>query len=261
MSARREAAPYDLEWSTARIAELEAERARLAAMVGILQQVAVAANVAETMLTITHQLGEAYGLDRSSVILFDEAKGARIVASHEDESIRSLPVDLSRYPEVRRAIDTGATVYLADATAEPMSWMVRETLRRRNVGSAIVVPIILRKACVGALFLRTRRDRTPISAEDIGFFESVATILSKALAKGEVDAAAATRQAALTATARRMDAQRVALLAFIERLLEEFKSLDGQAEAVSALAPGAEGELDKMVEMVLMRMGKGAKKG
>jgi GAF domain-containing protein len=253
--------PDDLQQLTSRIAELEAERTRLTAMVGILQQTAAAANVADTMVTVTHQLGEAYTLDRSSIILLDEARAARIVATHEDPSVRSLPVDLSRYPEVRRAIESGKTVYLADATAEPMSWMVRETLRRRNVGSAIVVPITLNNNCVGALFLRSRRDRAPVTNEDITFFESVAAILATALAKGQVDAAAASQQAALTATVRRMDAQRIALLAFLERLLGEFKGLEGQAESVAALAPAAGRELDRMVDMVLQKLGKGAKKG
>jgi GAF domain-containing protein len=250
-----------LERSTARIAELEAEGTRLAAMVGILQQTALAPNVADTMVAVTHQLGEAYALDRSSIILFDEAGTARIVATHEDPSVRSLPVELSRYPEVRRAMESGKTVYLADATAEPMSWMVRETLRRRNVGSAIVVPITLNATCVGVLFLRTRRDRAPIADGEIRFFESVAAILATALAKEQADIVAARQQAALTATIRRMDAQRVPLVSFLERLLGQFKGMDGQAAAVTALAPGAEGELDRMVDMVLQKLGKGARKG
>jgi hypothetical protein len=58
-----------------------------------------------------------------------------------------------------------------------------------------------------------------------------------------------------------MDAQRVALVSFLERLLGQFKGMDGQAAAVTALAPGAEGELDRMVDMVLQKLGKGARKG
>lgn len=260
MAARREAAPDSSEPLTARIVELEAERTRLSTMVAVLQRVAVAPNVADAMLTVARELGEAYVLDRSSVLLVDQAGGARIVASHEDPSIKSLAVDLSRYPEVRRAIASCTTVFLADVTAEPMSWMVRETLRKRNVASAIVAPITQSGKCVGALFLRTRRDQPPVTREDIRFFESVAAILATAFAKARADATAARQQTALSASVRRVDAQRAALVAFLERLLVQFRNLDAHAESVAALAPAADHDLDRMVSMVVQALANGAAK-
>lgn len=252
MAARRDAAPEHWERLTARVAELESERTRLSTMVAVLQQVASATHVADALLTVTHELGRAYDLDRSSIVLIDHGGGARIVASHEDPSIRSLSIELSRYPEVRRAIVSGATVHLPDVHEEQMSWMVRETLRRRNVGAAVVVPIIPNGRCVGALFLRTRRERAPIAASDIKFFESVAAILATALAKAHADSIAARQQAAIATSARRLDAQRAALIAFVDRLFVEFKELDGQA--ASYAASSADPEFNQMVGTVLQSL-------
>ncbi|HYV97145.1 MAG TPA: GAF domain-containing protein [Gemmatimonadaceae bacterium] len=253
-------APDHFEALTARVAELEAERTRLAAMVTILQRVAGAANVTDAMVTVSHELAEVYSLDRSSIILLDPAEGARIVASSEDPSIRNLSIELSRYPEVHRAIASESTVFIADLTAEPMSWMVRETLRRRNVASAIVVPIMQSEKCVGALFLRTRRDRAPVTAEDIGLFESVAAMVGSAIAKAHSDAAAVRQQVSVTGAALRVDAQRIALVTFLDRLLAQFRNLDGQAESVATLTDAADADLDRAVSMVVRALGIGATK-
>src|SRR5277367_3321226 len=86
----------------ARVAELTRERDNLVAVVDILQEISASLHFEEILQTIARKLGEAFGLDRSSIFLSGERSEVRLVASYEDPSIRNLVVDLDRYPELKR---------------------------------------------------------------------------------------------------------------------------------------------------------------
>ena len=43
----------------------------------------------------------------------------RLVATYEDPTIRNHIVDLERYPELKRAIQSGETVFIPDAANDP----------------------------------------------------------------------------------------------------------------------------------------------
>src|SRR6185312_7298484 len=124
----------------------------------------------DILQTIARKLGETFGLDRSSIFLTGDPADVRLVASYEDPTIRNVVVDLSRYPELQRAFESGETVFIPDAASEPMLRDVRAQLDMRNVRSIIV-----------AIFLRTERDATPFSDSDVRFCQVVASLTAKAL--------------------------------------------------------------------------------
>ena len=69
--------------------------------------------------------GSESGYDRETMLrslaaLYD-ADGVRLVASYEDPTIRNLIVDLNRYPELKRAFESGETVFIPDATTTNFS--------------------------------------------------------------------------------------------------------------------------------------------
>src|SRR5215472_2124967 len=126
----------------AKVEELERERARLLAVIEILHEISGTLHFVDILQTIARKMGETFGLDRSSIILADRGgQTARLVASYEDPSIRNLVIDLARYPEIRRAMDTGDTVFVADATSDPTLEHVKGALERRKVRTITVVPI------------------------------------------------------------------------------------------------------------------------
>ena len=99
----------DVERLQARLTALEQERKHLLAVIEILQDVGGSL-----------RLGETFGLDRCSIFLAERGGGSvRLVASYEDPGIRNYVVDLDRYPELRRALQTGETVFIADAATDP----------------------------------------------------------------------------------------------------------------------------------------------
>jgi GAF domain-containing protein len=171
----------EIERLEATIAALARERDQLVAVVDILQEISTSLHFADILQAVARTLGDTFGLDRCSIFLAGGPEGVRLVATYEDPSIRNLVVDLDRYPELKRAFESGDTVFIPDAANDPMLRDARTALDVRNVRAIIVVPIRWRAAVIGAIFLRTDRDTTPFSEADVRFCQVVASLTARAL--------------------------------------------------------------------------------
>ncbi len=245
-----------------RILELERERERLLTIIDILQELAGTLHFVDILQTIARRLGETFGLDRSSIFLAErDGRTARLVASYEDPSIRNLVVDLQRYPEISRAMDSGETVFIADATAEQSLKHVKNTLTRRKVKSITVVPIKYRGAAIGCIFLRTFKDGEPLSEGDIKFTQTVADLTAKALRNAHrYESLVKRTKGAAPGVAARPGAelQRAALIAYLQRLLDAFAGQD--KAALEQLLPDASAaELQRLVGVTMAVLAEEAK--
>ncbi len=234
----------------ARVRELEHERKHLLAIIEILQEIAGSLHFVDIMQSIARRLGEAFGLDRSSIFLAEQdGKTARLVASFEDPSIRNYVVDLDRYPELRRALTTGETVYIPDVEKDPSMEHLRGTFESRRVRSITVVPITFRRAAIGAVLLRTFRDSAPFSEADVRFCEVVASLTAKALRNAHRFEKLQQRVGDPTGS-RAVERERVALIGFLRRLLDDFTAREGPwSEGLLARASGE--EIERLVGVAL----------
>jgi len=240
----------DVERLQARVRELEHERKHLLAVIEILQELAGSLHIVDIMQAIARRLGEVFGLDRASIFLAErDAKTARLVASFEDPSIRNYVVDLERYPELRRALTDGETVYIPDVELDPTMAHLKGAFDTRNVRSITVVPITWRGASIGAIMLRTFRDGPAFSEADVRFCQVVASLTAKALRNAH-------RFEKLQARvgegggSRAVERERVALIGFLRRLLDEFAAREGPwSEGVLARASAE--ELERLVGVAL----------
>src|ERR1044071_3659890 len=106
----------EAERLAARIAELEHERRHPLAVIEILKEDSRSFNLIYILHSITRHPRESFGLDRCSIFLGEKGgKQVRLVASYEDPTIRNYVVDLDRYPELKRAMVSGETVFIPDA--------------------------------------------------------------------------------------------------------------------------------------------------
>src|ERR1700704_347270 len=115
-----------------RLAELQRERDHLVAVVDILQEISSSLHFVDILQTIARKLGEAFGLDRCAIFLSGDKDQVRLVASYEDPTIRNLVVDLNRYPELKRAFESGETVFIPDAANDPMVRSIKSQLDTRK---------------------------------------------------------------------------------------------------------------------------------
>ena len=234
----------------AELAGVMRERDNLVAMVDVLQGISGATQYHDILQTIASKIGASFDLDRCSVFLFSERPGARLVASYEDPTIRNLEVDLARYPELRRSIESGETVLIADVAAEPTLRLAWPQLTRRQVRSLLVVPIKWRTAVIGALFLRTRRSLPPFRDDDVRFVQSLATVASRAL-KLAHRFEALLRHGDLRDEERSAEMRNVALLAFLRRLLERVDDAQPPGASEAALDRATTAELDRLASVAL----------
>lgn len=247
---------------SARIEELEKERERLLAIVEILGEISGTLHFVDILQAIARKLGETFGLDRCSIILSDTGgRTARLVASYEDPTIRNLVIDLARYPEIKSAMETGETVFIADAGTDPTLQHVKGALDRRKVRSISVVPIKYRGAAIGCIFLRTFKEGASFSDADIKFTQTVAELTAKALRNAHRYESLVRRSREAGGGAGdpvRSDLQRTALIVFLQRLLTAFTTHD--KDAIEHLLPQTSAaELERLTAVAMTVLAEEAK--
>jgi two-component system, sensor histidine kinase ChiS len=249
----------EIEKLRGRIAELQRERDHLVAVVDILQEISSSLHFVDILQTIARKLGQAFGLDRCSIFLAGEAAEVRLVASYEDPTIRNLVVDLNRYPELKRAFESGETVFIPDAMNDPMLSGARQALDLRNVRSIVVVPIRWRGTVIGAIFLRTERDGQAFSDGDVRFCQVVASLTAKALRNAHRFEALLRSTQDKTHAQRRSELQRIALISYIRRLLDRYTNTEDHMWAETLLPKASDEELDRLVSVAMQVLEEEAK--
>jgi GAF domain-containing protein len=240
----------ELERLQQRVEHLEHERRHLLAVIEILQEIAGSLHFVDIVQAVARRLGETFGLDRCSIFLMERGgQTVRLVASYEDPSIRNYVVDVDRYPELKRALQTGETVFIADAADDPALKHVRGQLLSRRVKTITVVPITWRTVAIGAIFLRTFRDGPSFSESDIQFCRVVANLTAKALRNAHRFERLQERMGDEPA-GRAQDRERVAILGYLRRLLDTFADKQGPWSE-SLLARASAEEIDRLVGVTM----------
>ncbi len=233
-----------------RVDALERERKQLLALLDIFKEISGSLHYVDIVQTVARRLGNTFGLDRCSVFLAEHGGGAvHLVASYEDPGIRNHVVDLSRYPELRRALETGEVVVIPDATRDPALAGVFAALSSRRVRSITVVPITWMGAAIGAIFLRTFKDGAELAEQEIEFCRVVADITARALRQAHHFERLQERRGG-GALAVGVERERAALLGFLRRFLSAFGERDGAWDE-GLLARASTHELDRLVGVAL----------
>jgi GAF domain-containing protein len=238
----------EVERLQARVQALEQERRHLLAVIEILQEIGGTLHFADIVQSVALRLGETFGLDRCSIFLAERGGGrVRLVASYEDPAIRNYVVDLDRYPELRRALQTGETVFIADAATDPSLSPAHGVLAARRVKSITAIPISWRGAAIGAILLRTFREGPSFSAADLEFCQVVANLTAKALRNAHRFERLQQRRGE-SGTLLQREREQAALIGFMRTLLESYPPA-APADDDSELASGATPEIKRLVDV------------
>ena len=233
-----------------RVDALERERKQLLALIELLREISGSLHSVDIVQTVARRLGNTFGLDRCSVFLAERGGGAvHLVASYEDPGIRNHVVDLSRYPELRRALETGAVVNIPDATHDPSLAGVFAALTSRRVQSITVVPMSWKGIPIGAIFLRTFRDGPELAEQEVEFCRIVADLTARVLRQAHhFERLRTTRGGGAAAIAA--ERERATMLGFLRRFLLAFGDRDGGRDE-GLLARASTAELDRLVGVAL----------
>lgn len=128
------------------------------AVLELTQTLASSLDIRDILFTVVQRVAEVAQVDRCSLVLVGESpRTGYVVATSDDESVRDLPLDLNKYPEICRVLETGSTLVIRDASRHPLLEVVRRTEPPLEFISVALVPILHDHGPLGVIFLRSRR--------------------------------------------------------------------------------------------------------
>ncbi len=144
----------------------------------VMADVTTGLTTSEIFQLLVRRVAQGLRIPRCSIILARPGdEQGTVVAAYEDPSIESLPVNLTRYPELRRALDTGEVVHVEDVSTDPLYEAVRHAWRADGLPvplrSAIAIRFELRGEPSGVFFLRTTTADAPLDQRDVGFAREI----------------------------------------------------------------------------------------
>src|SRR3989442_9417717 len=84
-----------------------------------------------------------------------------VVAAYENPMLRNLQIELSRYPEIRKAVSTGRLVLVEDVATDALYEEERRRWEREEIKvptrSAVALPFWMKDQQIGVFFLRDRK--------------------------------------------------------------------------------------------------------
>ncbi len=157
-------------------------------MVDILQEVTASLSADEIYQILVRRVARGLKISKCSVILArpGDATGT-VVAAYENPMLRSLEIDVNRYPEIKSALDRHEMVRVNDVTTDPLYHEIRAEWEAEGMDvptrSVIAIPFSLRDEQVGVFFLRTAMEDGPLNDADARFAEQVIVAAVSAIEK------------------------------------------------------------------------------
>jgi signal transduction histidine kinase/DNA-binding response OmpR family regulator len=161
---------------------MERTRNRMERLLEITQAATSSLELEQILRLAVEKVGAVINADRCSVVLVEDvnSRTASVVATLEDPGL-SLDVDLARYPELRRALETRQPVLVEEAQRDPLMAEVRPTMTSLGVRSILVQPLVCQDELLGALFLRISRGSEGFGRDEQEFAQAVAAALANCI--------------------------------------------------------------------------------
>jgi PAS domain S-box-containing protein len=158
------------------------ESTELRILIEVLETISSSLDLHHVCLTIVSKITTVIPALRCSMLFVDpfEQKCA-VIASNDDPNLSMLEIDLKKYPEVRKAIETRNPVLVQNAPNDPVMAEVRGLLEGHEFRSILVVPLTFGNEVLGTLCLKTTRDRDEYAESEINFCTAVARASANAL--------------------------------------------------------------------------------
>ncbi len=131
--------------------------------------------------TIAGQVRKVTEIGECSIVLFEGEDTATIVASSEDPELRDKVINLEKYPELIRVIETKQALVIEDVASSTLLGEVSELLNSKNIRSIAVLPVSADHQLLGAMFLRLQQKGDPLGEVPLHYFQATANAAALAL--------------------------------------------------------------------------------
>jgi two-component system, sensor histidine kinase ChiS len=163
---------------------------RMAMLLDITQAATSSLELEQILKIAVEKVSQVLPTDRCSVVLVDSPTSteAVVMATRERDDFRPITIDLSKYPELRRSLQTREATYIEDALEDPIMADVMPAIAPLAVKSILVQPLISQDDLVGALFLRLSRRRGAFGPEELEFAKAAAAALANSVRNAKLHA-------------------------------------------------------------------------
>jgi len=146
-----------------------------------------AGDLFKSLYAVASLLSEELDVTRCSVVLVGPERSlGLVIASSDDPQVRSLPIDLKRYPEIMRVAAGGGPLVVADVSDSQILQTVLPSLKTADVTSVALFPIARDEEIVGVIFLRFAKKRESFEDRELVFCQTVANATAIALRNHEI---------------------------------------------------------------------------
>jgi len=186
---------------------------------------------------IVNKMSKIVDVARCSIISVTDGRKVSVKASSDLDSSTEIKLDLNRYPEIRKAIETKQAVAINDIKIDPVMASVREHIQNLEYNSIVVIPLIKKESVIGTFFLRTvSNERGWVSERIFKLSQLVANIAANALENAMLFESVKTAQEYFEEMSIRDDLTKLFNRRhFYNRLKEEFNRAARHNHALSLL--------------------------
>jgi PAS domain S-box-containing protein len=118
------------------------------------------------LFTVVQRIAEVARVDRVSIVVVrDSGDVGYVVAASDDEHLRDLPIDLTKYPEIRNVLSSREPLVIPDVATHPLLDLVRHEGHVSTFSALAILPILYEGRPIGVLFLRAKHAFTFGEAE------------------------------------------------------------------------------------------------
>ncbi len=119
------------------------------------ENIAAIRNPMTILRLIVKKMSDIVDLTRCSIISINDKEEAYVKASNDLKRDTEIKLDLSRYPEIRKSLESKQPIIVNDVSNDPLMDSVRQYLPAHSYNSIVVIPIIKNQSVIGTFFLRT----------------------------------------------------------------------------------------------------------
>ncbi len=131
------------------------EQRDLRFLLEITESISAIRNPMTILRLIVEKIAEIVDVARCSIVSIND-KGDVIVKASSDLQIQDeLKLDLHKYPEIQKSLESQQAVIVNDIKNDPLMLPVQEQTKNLRYNSIVVIPVVKKQSVIGSFFLRT----------------------------------------------------------------------------------------------------------
>lgn len=119
------------------------------------ETISISRNPKKILRYIVDKVADVIDVARCSIISLEGSDEIVVKASNDLVADKEIRLDMVKYPEIKKALETKNTVIINDIEKEPLIESVKHLIEPLNFKSIIVVPMMRKENIIGTFFLRT----------------------------------------------------------------------------------------------------------